>query len=291
MAEPVEIAVVYQDEDSLVLSKPAGMLVHPIRRAGGLTNSQSTVVGWLLEHFPEVREVGDLSTSPSTLSSGRSDRFGSEPQPIGSEDPSGSERRGASEESSDSMRPKGSGQAIERPGIVHRLDRDTSGVLLVARTQAAFEYLKGLFQRHEVRKTYLALVYGKLGGSGVIDTPIGLRSGTVRRSVRAKDMKMVRPAVTEYQTLQTFQKNGEPFSLVRLVPKTGRTHQLRVHLASIGHPVVGDQLYGRRKDPLGVGRQFLHAASLEFTTRAGERVLVEAGMPSDLRRVLNLLAP
>ncbi|MGC9610718.1 MAG: RluA family pseudouridine synthase [Minisyncoccia bacterium] len=190
-------------------------------------------------------------------------------------------------------------EPILRPGIVHRLDEDTSGLLLVAKNQPTFEYLKGLFQKHEVQKTYLALVCGRMIGRGKIDKPIGLKSGSVKRSVNAKDMKMVKEAVTEYQALKIFkrpdlEKEGEfkYYSLLRVFPHTGRTHQIRIHLASIDHPIVGDKLYGRKKENEGIGlyRQFLHAESLEFNMADGSRVRLEAELPGNLQEILEKIS-
>lgn len=193
----------------------------------------------------------------------------------------------------------------ERPGIVHRLDKDTSGVLIVARTQAFFDYLKARFQAHEVKKTYLALVWGRTPVHGIIDKPIGLKPGTVKRSTVARKMKMVKEAVTEYATVWTRvygPEEGE-YSLVRLTPKTGRTHQLRVHMASIGHPIVGDTLYSTRTNPWGLTRQFLHAESIEFSSpgglperpgvsgRAGKRVRIASDLPTELETIIKKLNP
>jgi 23S rRNA pseudouridine1911/1915/1917 synthase len=178
----------------------------------------------------------------------------------------------------------------ERPGIVHRLDRDTSGVLIVARNQPTFEYLKKLFQKGEVRKTYLALVHGRLIGRGIINKPIGLKPGTIKRSVTAKKMKMIKEAVTEYEAMKVFQfSKGEElhyFTLLKVSPRTGRTHQIRVHLASIGHPVVGDSLYGPKKEILEIKRQFLHADSIELVLPAEGRVRLAADLPPELEEVL-----
>lgn len=174
----------------------------------------------------------------------------------------------------------------QRPGVVHRLDRDTSGVIVLARNQAFFEYLKKRFQASEVKKSYLALAWGRLPQEGVIDTPIGLKSGTTKRSTRARKMKMVKEAVTEYATLERFEREGDEFSFVRLHPRTGRTHQLRVHLLSVHHPIVGDQQYGRRKNPWDLTRQFLHAASIEFPMPDGRRVRFEADLPEELEAIL-----
>lgn len=177
----------------------------------------------------------------------------------------------------------------ERPGIVHRLDKESSGVLLIARNQKFFDYLKNLFQTHRVQKGYRALVWGELRRGGVIDKPIGLRSGSVKRSVSARNMKMVKEAVTEYKVLGVYKYNGESFSLLRVFPKTGRTHQIRVHFTSIGHPIVGDPLYGPKKNPFGLTRQFLHAESIEFAKEDGRRIRIEAELPSELDVVLKEL--
>lgn len=175
--------------------------------------------------------------------------------------------------------------ALERYGIVHRLDRDTSGVIVVARTQEFFEHLKQQFGRHEVRKEYTALVYGALRGRGAINKPIGLRSGSTRHSVNARNMKMVKEAVTEYEAVEEF--NG--MTLLRVMPKTGRTHQIRVHLASVGCPVVGDALYGRKRDEFGIGRQFLHASAIEFLELDGKRVRIESELPQELEELVDRL--
>lgn len=181
---------------------------------------------------------------------------------------------------------------VMRPGIVHRLDKDTSGVMLVPRTQKYFEYLKKLFETREIKKTYLALAHGILKEKrGTVAKPIALRSGSVKRTVWKGKMK--KEAVTEYRVLDSFMlrrgRREEYFSLLRVEPKTGRTHQIRVHLASIGHPVVGDTLYGENTNPFGLRRQFLHAASLEFSPDSGRRLKIEAELPRDLQRVIDEL--
>ena len=180
---------------------------------------------------------------------------------------------------------KGVGDSPERPGIVHRLDKDTSGVLLIARNQKFFEYLKDLFQKHEVQKRYLALVCGKIAKKhGIIDKPISIKSGTVRRTVY--EGRMTKKAVTEYKVLKIIKKDGQSFSLIRVMPKTGRTHQIRIHLASIGCPIVGDKLYGKKDNPWQLTRQFLHAESVEFSLKTGERIKIEADLPDELKKVI-----
>ena len=172
----------------------------------------------------------------------------------------------------------------ERPGIVHRLDRDTSGVILVARNQAYFLYLKQLFQSRAIKKTYIALVYGvPRERQGIIDSPISLKPGTTKRTVHGG--KMTKPAVTEYSVLRDLGK----YALLEVRPKTGRTHQIRVHLASIGHPIVGDRLYGPKRPQVEAPRQMLHAGSLELELRPGHRIRLQADPPEDFQELLQKL--
>ena len=181
-----------------------------------------------------------------------------------------------------------------RPGIVHRLDKDTSGVLLIPRTQHYFEYLKKLFQNHEIKKTYVALVYGKLEPRvGKIEKPISLKSGSVKRTVWKG--KMEKEAITLYEVTKYFQRSSassprsSAFTLVGVMPKTGRTHQIRIHMASIGHPIVGDALYGPKNNPFNLHRQFLHAESLEWTSENGHRIKIEAELPRELQGIIDEL--
>jgi 23S rRNA pseudouridine1911/1915/1917 synthase len=166
---------------------------------------------------------------------------------------------------------------ILRPGIVHRIDRDTSGVLVVARTQAFFVHLKSLFMTHQVKKEYWAIVFGELEEKkGIIDSPIGIKQGTVKRTIHGG--RMIKEAVTEY-TVAAVSQN---FSWLKVFPKTGRTHQIRVHLASIGHPIVGDPLYcSKSQKQFSVDRLLLHAFAIEFILPNGNRVRFEADVPSD----------
>jgi 23S rRNA pseudouridine1911/1915/1917 synthase len=183
-----------------------------------------------------------------------------------------------------------------RPGIVHRLDKDTSGIVLVAKNQESFDYLKNLFQTHKIKKTYLALALGRVKEEGgMIDKPIGLKSGTIRRTVFVRNAKMVKPAQTEYKVKERLVlqigESGQEYTLLNVLPKTGRTHQIRVHLKSIGHPITGDVIYGSKKDPLTVKRQFLHAESLELMSIKGKKISLSVGLPDDLKEVLERLVP
>lgn len=170
-----------------------------------------------------------------------------------------------------------------RPGIVHRLDKGTSGVILVARTDAAHRSLAQQFASRTVEKVYLALVEGRVAPEeGVIDQPI--ERDPVRRTRMTARTGRGRAALTEYRVLQHLER----FTLLEVRIRTGRTHQIRVHLASIGHPVAGDTLYGAAARPAGLeppGRPWLHAWRIGFTSPAtGERLLVEAPVPEELMR-------
>jgi 23S rRNA pseudouridine1911/1915/1917 synthase len=181
----------------------------------------------------------------------------------------------------------------DRPGIVHRLDRDTSGLILVSRSEKIRRALQRQFKEREVHKVYLALVLGLVQPSWArIEAPIG------RDPVHRQRMAVVhggREAVTEYHVLETFSHPVGPaagdYTLVRAEPHTGRTHQIRVHLASIGHPLVGDPVYGpRRRTHLPLARHFLHAEQIGFRHPvSGIRIQLEAPLPPDLARVLGLL--
>ncbi|MBI1896269.1 MAG: RluA family pseudouridine synthase [Acidobacteria bacterium] len=164
----------------------------------------------------------------------------------------------------------------ERPGIVHRLDKDTSGVLVVARTDAAHRALAHQFAGRTVEKLYTALVQGEMNKNrGVVETPI--TRDPLRRTRMTARLRRGRSAHTEYRVLRRYQG----FSLIEVKIATGRTHQIRAHLASIGHPVAGDKLYGARPGP--VPRFFLHAARISFTSPSTEqRIRVESPLPAEL---------
>jgi 23S rRNA pseudouridine1911/1915/1917 synthase len=170
----------------------------------------------------------------------------------------------------------------ERPGIVHRLDKETSGVLIVPRTQEAFTFFKEQFQAHAIKKTYLAVVHGELPPAGLVDRAIGIKDGSVKRSVHSE--KFAKPAVTKFRRRALWTERGEAFSLAEVYPETGRTHQIRVHLASIAHPIVGDPLYGKKKEPSWATRLMLHAAALEFSAPDGRPLRIEAEMPEEFAR-------
>jgi len=177
------------------------------------------------------------------------------------------------------------GEDSLRPGIVHRLDKDTSGVMVVAKNNPSFFYLKKLFQNREVTKEYIALVYGVLNSEGGdIDAPLGKIGTRQTTRIHGKKTLFEREALTHYRLLKKF-KN---YTLLNVYPRTGRTHQIRIHLKHIGHPIVGDSIYGPRKQnpPSGLNRLFLHAKSIKFSTPDGKALHMETDLPKDLQRVL-----
>lgn len=236
----MNIRIVYEDENLLVINKPAGLIVHP----KNATDTQESVVSWLKKECPGIENIGEPFVA--------------------------------------------SGAESERAGIIHRLDKDTSGLLIIAKNQPAFDYLKKQFQARTIQKHYLALVYGRpKQGSGVIDAPLG-RIG-LKRTVKLDGKKLIdsKPAVTEYSISRSFEK----FSLLDVSPQTGRTHQIRVHLQSIGCPIAGDPVYGPKgwQKPEGLTHLFLHAYKLSFTTPDGKALTLEADLPQDLQKVLSML--
>ncbi len=168
-----------------------------------------------------------------------------------------------------------------RPGIVHRLDKDTSGLILVAKTQGSLANLKTQFENHLVKKTYLALVEGQMNPTE------GTINAKIDRHPKNPMKFMVSPQGRDAQTYYKVLKETPKFSYLELKPKTGRTHQLRVHLSALGHPIVGDNLYGGKRL---LKRQFLHATALEFTSpSSGEKLAFTSALPSDLQLFLDEL--
>ncbi len=224
-AEPIALAVLYEDRRVIVVNKPAGMVVHPAPgHAGG------TLLNALLAHAPI-------------------------------DDP----------------------EQPDRPGIVHRLDRDTSGVLIAAKSSKARRFLQKQFRRRATEKVYITLVLGRPETArGTIEGPIGRHH--TQRQKRAV-VQGGRSATTHYETLEEF----DGFTLLRVSPITGRTHQIRVHLEAIGLPVVGDELYGPRRRRLpGLKRHFLHAASLTIILPGDDDAprTFTAPLPDELERAL-----
>jgi 23S rRNA pseudouridine1911/1915/1917 synthase len=226
VADPsVDVSVVFDDDQVIVVDKPAGLVVHP-----GAGQHRGTLVHGLLARFPDLAEVGDP----------------------------------------------------DRPGIVHRLDKGTSGLMVVARTADALEDLTAQLKRRDVERRYLALVLGEVAeGKGVVDAPVGR---STRQPTRMAVTSRGRAARTRYEVLERY-TDPVPATLLECRLETGRTHQVRVHLAAIGHPVAGDTRYGRG-DALAMKRPFLHAYELAFDHPTdGSRRRFQSPLPADLEQV------
>jgi len=277
--------IIYEDADLLVVNKPSGVIVNNADTTQHVTTLQDMVREYL--------GISNVTFAPLSASKYPiSNKTSHNPQPI--------------THNQEWETPE---QAfINRSGIVHRLDKETSGIILVAKTVDAFKNLQEQFKNREVHKTYMALSHGKIvPESGEISVPVG------RLTFNRKRFGVVaggRESVTGYKVIHEYvipakagiQKNpGSPirsgmtreiFSLVELHPKTGRTHQIRVHLQYIGHPIFGDELYAGRKtareDRKILPRVFLHAAGISFIHPvSGKRVEFTAPLPKELQELLN----
>jgi len=259
-AEDIPLDVVFEDADLAVVNKPAGMMVHAGSGQNEDARSRGTLVNALLYRFKALSSTGgDLS-----------------------------------------------------PGIVHRLDKDTSGLIVVAKNDRVHGALGEMFASRQIKKTYIALVQGAVERQkGTINAGVG-RDPMRRTRMTAKPQDNARSAVSHYEVVRRLENRFGKFTLVRVRIETGRTHQIRVHMASIGHPVVGDSLYGgagqltdqvasqaatskaarRKSEPerLKLGRNFLHAAKLEFThPTTGKLLQLEAPLPEELESFLGRL--
>lgn len=177
---------------------------------------------------------------------------------------------------------------IDRPGIVHRLDKDTSGVMLIAKTDEGFNTLKSQFQNREIKKIYHAFVHGvPKHVRGLIDKPIGRSQNNIRQwSAEGTARGIKREATTRY----VVKESSQGVSFVQVMPETGRTHQIRVHFKAIRHPLVSDSVYAPTlPQKLGFTRTALHARSIEFTNCEGKIVRIEAPYPVDFENALGLL--
>jgi 23S rRNA pseudouridine1911/1915/1917 synthase len=188
------------------------------------------------------------------------------------------------------------GEELERSGVVHRLDKDTSGVLILAKTQDAHQHLKQQFKDREVYKEYRAFVYGRLNDRwGTINRPIGRSAKDHRRRSAERGAKgVLREAITEFERIGLGEYQDEPFSYVKLLPKTGRTHQLRAHLRAVDRPIVGDTLYAEYKkdksNHLAMKRLALHAHILELTLPSGTRERFIAPVPQEFEEAAERIA-
>jgi 23S rRNA pseudouridine1911/1915/1917 synthase len=177
------------------------------------------------------------------------------------------------------------GNKIPRHGIVHRLDKDTTGVLLIAKTKKGFWHLKKQFKNRLIKKTYHTFLYGKFRDErGIINRPIGRSCGSIRKwATGPKARGEMREAVTRFKIV----KNEAPVSFAEVWPQTGRTHQIRVHMQAVGHPVVCDKLYANTREArLGFDRLALHASRLVFNDLSGKTIEVKAPFPTDFQNAM-----
>jgi 23S rRNA pseudouridine1911/1915/1917 synthase len=246
------IQIIHEEKDFIIINKPAMLITHADGKADSKRNT--SVVHEVLKLYPDIDGIGEATGIPG----------------------------------------------VNRSGIVHRLDADTSGVMVIARTQKFFEHIKQQFQDHIIEKEYKAFVWGWIkeeDKKGVINSAIGKSSSDFRKYVTGRFARgVMREAITFYETLRQFEADKEDtkdikqilprFSYMSLKPKTGRTHQIRVHLKHIHHGIVGDPLYMENHPKvLGFERQALHAENLRFFDLKGEERQFSAPLPDDFRRV------
>jgi 23S rRNA pseudouridine1911/1915/1917 synthase len=180
----------------------------------------------------------------------------------------------------------GTGETIKRWGIVHRIDRETSGVVVIAKNQKTYLFLKKQFLDREIEKSYHAIVYGDVRyDEGIINLPIGRNQSDFRKRATGKEVRgEAREAITHYKTLA----RKERISLIEANPRTGRTHQLRVHFADIGHGIISDRLYGvSKKSPIDIKRLALHAYAIEFELPEGKLIKIIAPYPPDFQKAVS----
>jgi 23S rRNA pseudouridine1911/1915/1917 synthase len=237
-----EPEILYENQDLLVINKPAGVNTHPTLK----NINEPSIASWFCYRYPQAKKVGE-------------DKL--------------------------------------RPGIVHRLDKDTSGVLIIAKNNPTFFYFKKLFFSRKVNKRYLALVRGEINKEkGIIEFELTRSSTSGKRKIvlpqkgksTKKTIKKTKVALTFYEVAKRYQG----YTLLKVEPKTGRTHQIRIHLASIGFPVAGDKIYGPKGAPEELfKRQMLHAQVISFLTPQGKFLEIEAPIPQDFASALRRLLP
>jgi 23S rRNA pseudouridine1911/1915/1917 synthase len=226
VGENIPLDIIFENDDLIVVNKPAGMVVHP---AAG--HDSGTLVHAVLGYDPDLEGIG----------------------------------------------------GEERPGLVHRLDKETSGLIVLAKNERAHRWLQDQFRLRKVEKTYLALVDGKPPTpSGRVEAPIG-RDTSHRKKMAVVSPGKGREAVSEYKTLETFKNH----TLLEFHPQTGRTHQIRLHCSFLGCPIVGDSVYGKRNFTVNIDRHFLHAFRLKIILpNESEPRTFEAVLPDELKSVL-----
>lgn len=230
----VKLDIIFENEDFLVINKPAGLVIHPVKSL-----AEKTLVTLLIEHYPTIKKVGE-SLTPNL-----------------------------------------------RPGIVHRLDKDVSGLLLVAKTQKAFDYFKKEFQQHRIIKEYLALVHGQPPKEkDTIQLALTKDSRGKMTLAKSANLEQIKESWTEYEIIKKF----KDFTLLKVKILTGRTHQIRIHLKSINCPIVGDQVYKiKRQKKVDLGRIFLHAFHLAFEDPDRHLHDFKIDPPKELKDFLEIL--
>lgn len=240
LGQPVKI--VFENDDFLVIDKPAGLTVHPCS-----SQPNHTLVNWLIWKYPEIKTIGDETTNYSLQTTN-----------------------------------------FLRPGIVHRLDKDTSGLIIAAKNQKTFNWLRHHFSHHLIEKKYLALVYGTFEkDSGKIDLNIIRSPSDPTKNTATTSKSLGKKALTYWRVLDHY----PDYDLLEVAPKTGRMHQIRVHLKSMGHAIAGDNKYGPDVPlPKDLKRMFLHASALNFESPEGEKFSFCSPLPLELEQVLKNLA-
>jgi len=232
----INLEIVYENDDYMIVNKPAGVLTHPTEK-----NEKNTLVDAILEKYPPIKKIG--------------------------EDP-------------------------RRPGIIHRLDKEASGLLVVAKTQNAFDHIKKQFKEKTVKKEYIALVHKPMEkNEGLIDFPIERavngKMKALPKTFKKEKQTAGKMAITEYEVI----KNYKNYALLRINIKTGRTHQIRVHFNAIGHPIVGDSLYFKNKhrEKIKLNRLFLHSSVLGFYDLNNKWVEYNLKIPPELKIIRDRL--
>ncbi len=247
----MKIDILYEDKNLLAVNKPSGLVIHTDGRTLQILEDGGQA--------PEKTLVDWIAEKyPETEKVG-------EPLQIGT------------------------GETIKRWGIIHRIDRETSGVVLIAKNQKTYNFLKKQFLDREIEKAYHAVVYGNVRyDEGIINLAIGRNKSDFRKKATGKAVRgEEKEAVTHYKTLA----RKEKLSLIEANPRTGRTHQLRVHFADLGHGIVGDKLYGvKKKSPVTIGRLALHAYSIEFELPTGKLIKIIAPYPRDFQKAVDFFS-
>lgn len=235
--------IIFEDNDILVLNKPAGQLVH----ADFKNSDGKTVVDEILEHDPKIREA---------------------------------------------VVEPGNSTSETRQGIVHRLDKDTSGLLIVAKNRDSLLKMQEIFREHKVQKYYTTLLFGNLPDQIEVDTYLSYSSKN-KRTIQINHEQKGWQAISIFTPIEHYKYQKEELTLCQVEIKTGRTHQIRIHAASIQHPVIGDQMYGskpskRLSQELNLNRQFLHASKLSFPhPQTYKNMVFDSSLPEDLISILS----